>query len=107
MADSPIEMAVNLTQAERKAADKRYPGPSEFVHLHNHTLFSPLDGIATPSEYFSAAAELGHPAFSITDHGSIANVPDAYWAAKKNNVKFIPGCEIYFSQDFLEFKNIR
>lgn len=92
MADSPIEMAVNLTEAERKAAAQRYPGPSDFVHLHNHTLFSPLDGIATPAEYFSACAELGHPAFAITDHGSIANVPDAYWAAEKNKVKFLPGC---------------
>ena len=107
MADSPIELAVNLTEKERKEADLKYPGPSEFVHLHNHTLFSALDGIATPKEYFSAAAELGHPAFSITDHGSMASIPDAYWAAKENNVKFIPGCEIYFSQDFLEFKHLR
>jgi DNA polymerase-3 subunit alpha len=107
MPDTPIEMAVNLTEKERKEAATLYPGATEFVHLHNHTLFSPLDGIATPSEYFSACAELGHPAFSITDHGSIANVPDAYWAAKKNNVKFIPGCEIYFSQDYVEFKALR
>lgn len=92
MADSPIEIAVNLTEKERKEASSKYPGPTEFVHLHNHTLFSPLDGIATPGEYFGACAELGHPAFSITDHGSIANVPDAYWAANKNKVKFIPGC---------------
>lgn len=107
MADSYIEKAVNLTEKERKEADQKYPGPSEFVHLHNHTLFSPLDGIATPGEYFGACAELGHPAFSITDHGSIANVPDAYWAAEKNKVKFIPGCEIYFSQEHLEFKQLR
>lgn len=92
MSESIIETAVNVTEKERKIAEKLYPGPTEFVHLHNHTLFSPLDGIATPEEYFGACAELGHPAFSITDHGSIANVPDAYWAAHENKVKFIPGC---------------
>tara|TARA_R100001244_G_scaffold25113_2_gene25429 strand:- start:86340 stop:87869 length:1530 start_codon:yes stop_codon:yes gene_type:complete len=97
MAESIVEVAVNLTQAERKAADVSYPGPQEFVHLHNHTLFSTLDGIATPDEYFGACAELGHPAFSITDHGSMAAIPDAYWAAKKHKTKFIAGCEIYFN----------
>ena len=81
-------MAVNLTEVERKEAARDYPGATEFVHLHNHTLFSPLDGIATPEEYFSAAAHLGQPAFSITDHGSMANIPDAYFAGKANNVKY-------------------
>ena len=102
MSNSVIETAVDLTEKERREAANEYPGPTEFVHLHNHTLFSPLDGIATPEEYFSAASHLGQPAFSITDHGSIAAVPDAYWAAKKNKVKFIPGCEIYFQQKHLE-----
>lgn len=97
MSDSIIEAAVNLTAKERQEAEDKYPGPKEFVHLHNHTLFSTLDGIATPDEYFGACAELGHPAFSITDHGSMAAIPDAYWAAKKNKTKFIAGCEIYFN----------
>ncbi len=101
---SILDEAVGVTEKERKKAEIEYPGPSKFVHLHNHTLFSSLDGIATPEEYFSACSDLGQEAFSITDHGSIANVPDAYWAAKKYNVKFIPGCEIYYSPGFLEFK---
>lgn len=107
MADSIVEMAVNLTEQERKEADRLYPGPTEFVHLHNHTLFSQLDGIATPEEYFSASAYLGHPAFSITDHGSMAAIPDAYWSAKKHKVKFIPGCEIYFAQNHLKLLELK
>lgn len=103
MSKKVVEMAVDLTEKERKIAAKEFPGAHEFVHLHNHTLFSPLDGIATPEEYFSAAAYLGQPAFSITDHGSMANVPDAYWAALRNKVKFIPGCEIYFNPHHQEF----
>ena len=104
---SVIETAVNLTEDERKLANKDYPGPSGFVHLHNHTLFSPLDGIATPDEYFSAASHLGNPAFCITDHGSMAAVPDAFWAAKRHKVKYLPGCEIYFSQEHLELTKLK
>lgn len=103
MAETIIEQVIDVTERERREASKQYPGPTQFVHLHNHTLFSPLDGIATPEEYFSAASYLGQPAFSITDHGTMANIPDAFWAAKKNKVKFIPGCEIYFNPHHLEF----
>jgi DNA polymerase-3 subunit alpha len=107
MSESIVETAVNITKKERDEANRDYPGPTEFVHLHNHTLFSPLDGIATPEQYFSACAELGNPAFSITDHGSLANIPDAYWAAKQHKVKFIPGCEIYYSPDHPELKRLQ
>jgi len=107
MSESVIETAVNITERERKEANVSFPGATEFVHLHNHTLFSPLDGIATPDEYFSACAHLGNPAFSITDHGSLANIPDAYWAGKKHGVKFIPGCEIYFSPAYPELKRLQ
>ena len=107
MANTPIETAVEITAKERKIARLKYPGPTEFVHLHNHTLFSTLDGIATPKEYFAACAELGHPAFSITDHGSMAGVPDAYWEGKKQKVKFIAGIEIYFNENHLELVELQ
>jgi len=70
---------------------------SRFVHLHVHTIFSPLDGIASPEEYMKRCAELGMPAMAITDHGSMASFPDAYFAGKNNHVKFIPGCECYYN----------
>jgi len=38
MGNQIIEAAVNLTESERIKAAKQYPGPSSFVHLHNHTL---------------------------------------------------------------------
>lgn len=107
MANSLIETAIHLTEKERKEAEKKHPGPTKFVHLHNHTLFSTLDGIATPEEYFSACAHLGHPAFSITDHGSMAGVPDAYWESKKKKVKFIAGIEIYFNDNHLELVELQ
>lgn len=75
----------------------QYNGPSEFVHLHNHTVFSALDGVATPEQYAAQCAERGYPAMSATEHGHMASVPDMYLAFKRYGVKYIPGCEIYFN----------
>jgi DNA polymerase III subunit alpha len=77
--------------------DMQYNGPSEFVHLHCHTVFSILDGVASPEQYFSTCKERGWTAIAITEHGNLASVPDNYIAAQKHGVKYIPGCEIYFN----------
>ena len=74
-----------------------YSGPSEFVHLHNHTLFSMLDGVQSPEELASAVAEREWPAFAVTEHGHMSSVPDCYFAARDKNVKYICGAEIYYN----------
>ena len=74
-----------------------YKGPTEFVHLHNHTVFSALDGVATPEQYAQLCYDRSYPAMSATEHGHMASVPDMYLAFKKYGVKYIPGCEIYFN----------
>ena len=74
-----------------------YSGSSEFVHLHAHTIFSKLDGVAKPQEYFDACVERKWPAVAITEHGAMSSIPDAFWAAKETGIKFIAGCEIYFN----------
>lgn len=74
-----------------------YNGPSEFVHLHNHTVFSTLDGVSTPEQYAERCVEWGYPAMSATEHGHMASVPDMYLAFKKHGLKYIPGCEIYYN----------
>lgn len=74
-----------------------YNGPKEFVHLHNHTVFSALDGVATPEQYAEQCYRRGYPAMSATEHGHMASVPDMHLAFKKFGVKYIPGCEIYFN----------
>jgi DNA polymerase-3 subunit alpha len=91
---------VNLTAEE---AAQKYPGSSEFVHLHNHTLFSLLDGVAQPADYFKGCAERKWPAFAITEHGVLSSIPDAYLAAKENKVKYIVGCEFYLN-DFESYR---
>lgn len=69
-----------------------YTGPTQFVHLHSHSLYSTLDGVASPEQYAEQCAARGYPAMSATEHGHMASVPDMYLAFKKAKVKFIAGC---------------
>ena len=52
-----------------------------FVHLHNHTVFSMLDGATRIQDMVNRAVELGMPAVAITDHGYMYGVPDLRWPA--------------------------
>lgn len=66
-----------------------------FVHLHNHTEYSLLDGACRIKELVSRARELDMPALAITDHGVLYGVIDFYREAKKQGIKPIIGCEVY------------
>jgi DNA polymerase-3 subunit alpha len=66
-----------------------------FVHLHNHTEFSLLDGASRISELFARAAELEMPALAITDHGAMFGALDFYEAGCAAGVKPILGVETY------------
>lgn len=94
----------NITTDEKKNIDaaelaaKKYPGPSDFTHLHVHTLFSTLDGVASADEYISRAKHFGMNALAVTDHGSLAGLPDAFFSAQEHGIKFIPGIEAYLNE---------
>ena len=47
-----------------------------FVHLHNHTEYSMLDGATRIGDMVNRAVELGMPAVAITDHGYMYGVPE-------------------------------
>ena len=66
-----------------------------FVHLHNHTAYSLLDGAGRISDEVARAAELGMPALAITDHGVMYGAVEFYRACKKAGIKPIIGCEVY------------
>ncbi|MCL4121289.1 UNVERIFIED_CONTAM: hypothetical protein GTU68_013926 [Idotea baltica] len=70
---------------------------SDFVHLHLHTQYSVLDGANKIKEVVGVAANLGHPAIAITDHGNMHGAVEFYSAAKAVGVKPIIGCEVYIS----------
>jgi len=65
--------------------------------LHSHTIFSTLDGIAKPEEYFAECSNRKWSAMAITEHGVLSSIPDAFWASKEYDIKYIPGCEVYYN----------
>ncbi len=66
-----------------------------FVHLHNHTEYSLLDGACRIPRLVKRVKELGQNAVAITDHGSMYGVIDFYKACKAEGIKPIIGCEVY------------
>ncbi len=67
----------------------------EFIHLHNHTHYSLLDGACKIDTLVKAAAENNMPAVALTDHGVTFGSFEFYKKAKKAGVKPIIGCEMY------------
>ena len=67
----------------------------DFVHLHNHSVYSLLDGASRIDKMVSRAKELGQKAIALTDHGSMFGVIDFYREARKQGIKPIIGCEVY------------
>lgn len=70
-----------------------------FVHLHNHSMASLLDGFSTPQEIAERAAELEQPAIAITDHGSMAGTIAFYEACRAVGIKPLFGIEAYVCSD--------
>jgi len=68
---------------------------SDFVHLHNHTHHSVLDGLTKIPALIDKVKELGMEAIAITDHGTMSGVLEFYKAAKAEGVKPILGIEAY------------
>ncbi|MDR3211114.1 MAG: DNA polymerase III subunit alpha [Planctomycetota bacterium] len=66
-----------------------------FTHLHIHTHYSPLDGIALVDRLLARGKELGQTAMAITDHGVMYGVIDFYKTAKAMGMKPLIGFEAY------------
>lgn len=64
--------------------------------LHTHSVFS--DGTYTPAQLIAEAEEIGLTAVALTDHNTIAGLPDFMAAGEGSSVKAVPGCE--FSTDY-------
>jgi len=66
-----------------------------FVHLHNHSEYSLLDGQSRLEAMVGRVKELGQTAIAITDHGNMYGAIDFYAAARAVGIKPIIGCEGY------------
>lgn len=66
-----------------------------FVHLHNHSEYSLLDGQSRVEAMVARVKEMGQNAVAITDHGNLYGAIDFYSAARAAGIKPILGCEGY------------
>ena len=77
----------------------------QFVHLHNHSHYSLLDGATQIDDMIGRAVELKMPALALTDHGFIFGAIEFYKAAQKAGIKPIIGCEMYVAKGKRNEKN--
>ena len=71
----------------------------EFVHLHNHTEYSLLDGCARIKNLVAKAVSEGARAVAITDHGNVYGAIKFYDECKAKHIKPIIGIEAYVTED--------
>src|SRR5882762_3460748 len=69
--------------------------PSDYVHLHNHTQYSLLDGLTKVPALIDHVKKTGMQAVAMTDHGTLSGVIDFYKTAKAADIKPIIGMEGY------------
>jgi DNA polymerase-3 subunit alpha len=70
---------------------------SEFVHLHNHTHHSLLDGLTKVPELVSKVKSMGMHAVAITDHGTLSGAIEFYKTCSDQGIKPIIGIEAYIA----------
>lgn len=68
---------------------------SDYVHLHNHTQYSLLDGLTRIGPLMDFVKEQGMDAVAMTDHGTLSGAIDFYKEAKARDIKPVIGIETY------------
>ena len=75
------------------------PATTPFVHLHNHSEYSLLDGASKVESLVDTALSMGMSALALTDHGNLFGAIQFYNMALKKGLKPIIGCEIYVAKE--------
>lgn len=70
---------------------------SQFIHLHNHTDYSLLDGAAPIGRYIKKAKEFGMDSLAMTDHGNMFGAIKFYNECRNNGINPIIGTEFYIN----------
>lgn len=78
----------------------------KFVHLHTHSHYSLLDGLAKTDDLINRAKELKMDALALTDHGNLYGAVKFYRKAKKVGIKPILGIEAYIAPRDHQEKNL-
>ncbi|MFT4532462.1 MAG: DNA polymerase-3 subunit alpha [Candidatus Saccharimonadales bacterium] len=69
--------------------------PKDYVHLHNHTHYSLLDGLQKIKPMIARVQEMGMDAVAVTDHGTMSGAIELYQEAEKAEIKPVIGMETY------------
>ena len=77
---------------------------ADFVHLHNHTQYSLLDGACKVNDLLALAKGYKLPALAITDHGNMFGAIEFYRKAIQAGIKPILGMEAYVAPHDLHQK---
>lgn len=85
-------MGVETQTTESKGTSLK---TSSYVHLHNHTHHSLLDGLSKIPALIDTVKNMGMEAVAITDHGTMSGTIDFYKSAKNADIKPILGMEAY------------
>lgn len=70
----------------------------KFTHLHTHSHYSLLDGLAKIDDLVARAKELGMESLALTDHGNLYGAVEFYAKAKKAGIKPVLGMEAYVAK---------
>jgi DNA polymerase-3 subunit alpha len=76
----------------------------KFTHLHTHSHYSLLDGLAKIDELLDRTKELGMDSLALTDHGNIYGAVEFFKKATERGIKPIIGTEIYLSLEKMSDK---
>ena len=72
-----------------------------FAHLHVHSMYSVLDGVAGMPDLFRRAKKLGQSGLALTDHEALYGVPEFLSVSKRYpDIKPVVGCEIYLTDHY-------
>ena len=82
-------MCENCNEPSRKHVD--------FVHLHNHSHFSLLDGLSSVEDLVTTAKDLNYKAMALTDHGTCAGLYEFQKECNGAGIKPILGAELYIT----------
>lgn len=77
------------------ATQKQQLSAGDYVHLHNHTQYSLLDGLTKVPALVKRVKEQGMTAVAMTDHGTLSGTIEFYKEAHAAGVKPIIGMETY------------
>ena len=87
--------AVVADQSGQVKTGEQVLTPADYVHLHNHTHHSLLDGLTKIPDLVARVKDMGMTACAITDHGTMSGTIEFYKAAKAAGIKPIIGMEAY------------